>query len=100
MRKALAKQQSDGVDVQVLDGGRHLVLKHNGKITSTITQATVWRGNWRAGPYQHGDNVYHARCTWAAMRDTSDEPGKSDAWMLCLEGADAYADPNSQPPAA
>ena len=86
MERAIAKMAEQlaevGATMEAVDGGRYVVMTHNGKSRSMQTSHVVWRGTWRPSPYLTGDVVYHEGSTWHCGRATNSEPGTSDAWVI------------------
>ena len=77
-------------DVEILDGGRTFVMKlirGDEVVSHEFTLAVpLDRGIYKQGAeYEQGDGVTYGGSWWIAQRQTTDIPGKSDAWRLAVK---------------
>ena len=77
----------DSEEEQLQDDGRTLLRRTvytNGRVFERSFQFAVVidRGVWRDGQFKAGDHVSCEGSGWIAQCDTTDRPGKSDAWRL------------------
>lgn len=89
---ATIQKPADGLGIEHIeyDGERTFTFANERVNRSFMIPFPLYRGLWKAGSYQRGDEVTSDGSQFIAMRDTDKEPGTIDSgWRLaCKRGRD------------